>query len=153
MKLFKALSFALALGLPGLVHAQAADDAIYYGRAMTLASQLHLSDVSLHRHTNSKATVRGTLPDGKTIEFQLTKAGEVDRIDSLSTFGFRPNSVGSYIPASVLAHPSLPRGAMIRKVDYKGDSRLELDGWDYTTRSFLAEFSSDGQLIFINWEE
>jgi hypothetical protein len=153
MRLLAALSLTFALTAPGLAQAQAADDAIYFARAMNLASELRMNDVSLHKKGNGRSVIRGTLPDGRTLEFLLDKSGNVDEIESLSTMGFRPSSVGRYIPAAVLSNPQLPSGAWIRKIDYINADKFEVDGWDRTTRSFIAEFTYDGQLIFLNWED
>lgn len=110
---------------------------------------LGLTDVEFRQKPRVEygSYIHGTLPGGARIEIELDRDGAIEEIEARGRGLFPVAEIRSLIPAPVLENVSWPADALLEKIEFERDGRVEIEGRLPDGREFDAEFAADGRLI------
>lgn len=139
-RLLLSIFVAAGIAVPGLAAAQTLPEPV---------ATLGLSDVEFRQKPRVEygSYVYGTLPGGARIEIELDRDGAIEEIEARGRGLFPVAEIRSLIPAPVLENASWPADAMLEKIEFERNGRLEIEGLLADGREFEAEFAADGRLI------
>lgn len=144
-------ALALALFAPGVALAQM-DPKVVEDTVASFAEDLGMTAIEVHdKGHNYGANIRGILPGGAAVEIEVDRHGVVEEIEARDRQGFPAGAIESLMPVEVTGAAAYPRDARFEKVELDGD--FEIEGWDADGRKFDAEFTSDGRLIEMDYDD
>ncbi|MGV1989189.1 hypothetical protein ACQZ5N_21440 [Agrobacterium sp. 22-221-1] len=143
------LAVLFVMMTPQMLAAQETVGGNLSAQAAAIVRQLGLSDIDVYNNPGHGEHVRGKLPDGSWVKVDFDRRRALEEVESDDHTGFKAKAVESLIPAAVRASPSYPADALLWKVEFDDDDRIEMKGRRTDGMRFEAEFTTDGRLVEI----
>jgi len=134
------LAVAVSLALPGVAAAQDLPGSV---------TELGLTDIQIREKPNPEygRRVRGNLASGSLVEVDLNGDDVIEDIEARGNGFFPIADIQVLIPEAVSSSPSWPADAVLEKIEFESDGRIEIEGRLADGREFDAEFAADGSLL------
>lgn len=134
------LAIVACLALPGVAAAQDLPRSV---------TDLGLTDIQIREKPNPEygRRVRGNLASGSLVEVDLNGNDVIEDIEARANDFFPIADIQALIPEAVSSSPSWPADAVLEKIEFESDGRIEIEGRLVDGREFEAEFAADGRLL------
>jgi len=140
------LAVAVSLALPGVAAAQDLPRSV---------TDLGLTDIQIRAKPNPEygRRVRGNLASGSLVEVDLNGNDVIEDIEARGNDYFPITDIQALIPVPVSGSPQWPADAVLEKIEFESDGRIEIEGRLADGREFDAEFAADGSLLDFDTED